>query len=227
MSYPFSRRDFLKVSGLSLAGLAFSRYAPNFTDFDDSNVVRVATQSVSIYNKPTDDLEKATITGTWYKDDLIHVYDQVTAETPELNPVWYRVWGGYVWRGRLQRVKTVLNLPLDSIPEGERLLAEVTVPFTQPWRHTKTYGWQMLDFRLSYESTSWIEAVAEEIGEDDAAGVLAARDPDDRDRGGLEQSPQPGHQRPPRGETKSLGGRKGSAAVRLVDSGMGGAPGSR
>ena len=161
MSYQFSRRDFLKLGGLSLAGLALGRFTPNFTGFDDSNVVRVATRSVSVYSTPSDDLKKSMITGTWYKDDLIHVYEEVTAEEPKLNPIWYRVWGGYVWRGRLQRVKTILNLPVASIPEGKRLITEVTVPFTQPWRHTKTYGWQPLDFRLYYESVHWIEAIEE------------------------------------------------------------------
>ncbi len=155
MSSAFSRRDFLKLGGLSLAGLALRNFTPNFIDFTDSDVVRVATQSVSIYNTPSD---KGLITGTWYRDDLINVYDEVVAAEPKLNPVWYRVWGGYVWRARLQRVRTILNLPLDSIPQS-RVLMEVTVPFTQPWRFTKAYGWQPLDFRLYYQSTYWIEAV--------------------------------------------------------------------
>ena len=156
MSTRFSRRDFLKLGGVSLAGLAFNRFTPNFSGFDDSNVVRVATKSASVYSKPSD---QAVITGTWYKDDLIHVYEQVTASEPQFNPIWYRVWGGYIWRAHLQPVQTILNAPLPSIPDGTRLLTEVTVPFTQPWRHTKTYGWQKLDFRLYYQSTYWIEAI--------------------------------------------------------------------
>ncbi len=156
MPHQISRRDFLKVGGLSLAGLAFNKLSPNFSMFDDSLIVRVATTSVSVYSQPSD---KSSITQTWYKDDLIHVYEEVTAEEPKLNPIWYRVWGGYVWRARLQRVQTILNLPISSVPDGERVLMEVTVPFTQPWRHTKTYGWQPLNFRLYYQSVYWIEAI--------------------------------------------------------------------
>jgi L,D-transpeptidase catalytic domain len=152
----FSRRDFLKLGGLSIASLAFGQFSPNFTNFEDSSLVRVAASSVSVYNAPSD---KSTITGTWYKDDLIHAYEEITADAPKLNPIWYRVWGGWVWRARLQRVQTILNLPLVSIPAGTRILTEVTVPFTQPWRHTTIYGWQQLNFRLYYESTYWIEAV--------------------------------------------------------------------
>ena len=159
MSSKFTRRDFLKLSGLSAASLAFSpSLSRQFASFDDSTIVRVATASVSVYGQPSD---KSNIVTTWYRDDLLHVYEEVTAEEPKLNPVWYRVWGGYVWRGRLQAVKNILNVPPDSIPDSQRLLAEVTVPFTQPWRYTKTYGWQMLNFRLYYESVHWIMAIDE------------------------------------------------------------------
>jgi hypothetical protein len=58
-------------------------------------------------------------------------------------------------------VKILPNVPLASIPEGRRMLAEVTIPWTQPWRYTKTYGWQALGFRLYYESVHLIEALEE------------------------------------------------------------------
>ncbi len=161
MPSPFSRRDFLKFGGLSLAGLALSPYSPQFAGFDDSDVVRVATNSVSVYSLPTYDLKKASITGTWYKDDLVHVYEQVTADEPTYNPIWYRVWGGYMHRAHLQRVKTILNVPLGSIPESRRLLAEVTVPFAEPWWKTSA-GWRTLDFRLYYQSVYWIQGIEPE-----------------------------------------------------------------
>ena len=160
MTSKLSRRDFLKLGGLSAAGLAFSPLSSSFLtgldDFDDSNLVRVATKSVAVYSQPSD---KSTITGSWFKDDLVHVYEEVTADEPIYNPIWYRVWGGYMHRGHLQSVKYLPNVPLDSIPDGQRLLAGVTVPFTQPWRFTKTYGWQTLNFRLYYESVHWIVGV--------------------------------------------------------------------
>jgi len=153
-----TRRDFLKLGAMALGSLAFTPFLPPLNDFDDSNLVRVATKSVSVYSKPSDE---SLIRGQWFRDELVHVYEEVLAEKPEHNPVWYRVWGGYMHRGRLQRVKIILNEPMAFIPEGERRLAEVTVPFTQPWRSTKAYGWQPLDWRLYYESVHWIEAVEE------------------------------------------------------------------
>ncbi len=159
MSSRLSRRDFLKFGGISAAGLALTPLMPQLSGFDGSEVVRVATTSVSVYSLPTDDLKKASITGTWYKDDLVHVYEEVIADEPTYNPVWYRVWGGYMHRARLQKVKTILNTPLTAMPDGQRKLAEVTVPFVHPWRKTNE-GWQdTLQFRLYYESVHWIEAI--------------------------------------------------------------------
>ena len=93
MMSKLSRRDFLKLSSLALGGMAFSPFRPDSINFDDSTIVRVATNSVSVYSGPSDENR---ITGTWYRDELVHVYDEVVAEEPEYNPVWYRVWGGYL-----------------------------------------------------------------------------------------------------------------------------------
>ena len=65
MSKYFSRRDFLKLGGLSLGSLAFSRFTPNiftpdFINFDDGDLVRVGTsRGVAVYSKPTDQNEVA------------------------------------------------------------------------------------------------------------------------------------------------------------------------
>ena len=47
-----TRRDFLKLGGLSLGSLAFTPSLSKLADFDDSNLIRVATESVSVYSKP-------------------------------------------------------------------------------------------------------------------------------------------------------------------------------
>ena len=145
--HSLSRREFLKLGGLSLGTLAFSPSRATLDTFDDSELVRVATKSVSIYSRPTD---KSSIVSTWYRDELLHIYGEVKVDEPAHNPVWYRVWGGYVHRSHLQRVKVLYNetLPSLNLEEGMRRLVEVTVPFTEPWRTSKTYGWQKLGFRL-------------------------------------------------------------------------------
>lgn len=151
-----SRREFLKLGGLSLGSLAFSPSLNNFVDFDDSDLVRVATNSVSVYRKPDD---KSAIVSTWFRDELLRVYGEVEADEPVINPIWYRVWGGFIHRAHLQRVKVLYNDTLPVIAEDKMRLVEVTVPFTQPWRTSKTYGWQQLGFRLYYGSTHWAQAI--------------------------------------------------------------------
>jgi lipoprotein-anchoring transpeptidase ErfK/SrfK len=157
MKSKFSRRDFLKLSGLTLGGLAFSPFLPGLTDFDDSFVVRIATAQMPVRKEPTDE---SRIELTWYRDNLVHVYEEVVAELPEHNPVWYRVWGGYLHRGRLHRVKTIYQKPQDVF-EGSMRLAEVTVPFTTPYRFSKARGWEAMTPPLYYGSVHWVTASEE------------------------------------------------------------------
>lgn len=150
-----TRRDFLKFSASTIASLAFSPYLPSLESFDDSEQVRVATSSVSVYSKPND---QSLIVRQHFRDELINIYTEVNAGAPAYNPIWYRVWGGYVHRGRLQKVKTIFNKPLANIPEGLRQPAEMTVPYSQAMRYSKTYGWQP-NLRLHYGSVHWIDGI--------------------------------------------------------------------
>ena len=152
-----SRRDFLKLSAFSLGSLAFSSLDPFLGDFDDSTLVRVATVSVSVYSRPNDESQ---IVEQVFRDELIHIYKEINSGTPAYNPIWYRVWGGYMHRARLQKVKVIFNEPLTTIAEGTRQVAELTVPYTQAMRYTKTFGWQP-NLRLYYGSVHWIDGVVE------------------------------------------------------------------
>ena len=151
-----TRRDFLKLGGLGAGSLAFTPSLSAQFGFDDSNMVRVATASVSIHSGPSD---QNRIVSTRYRDELIHIYDEVTAAEPKINPVWYKVWGGYMHRARLVKVKFLYNQTLSALEDDRPRLVEVTVPFTEPWRYTSIYNWQKLGFRLYYGSVHWIDAI--------------------------------------------------------------------
>lgn len=152
-----SRREFLKLSTSAFAGLALSPFLPGLGTFDDSLQVRVAAKSISVHSAPND---QSRITMQRFRDELVNVYEEVDAGDPVYNPVWYRTWGGYVHRARLQKVKTLFNEPLATIQEGTRQLSELTVPYTQAMRYTKTYGWQP-NLRLYYGSIHWIDGIDE------------------------------------------------------------------
>jgi len=151
-----SRRDFLKLGMMALGSLAFTPFLPEITQFEDVNLVRVATNSVSVYHEPND---KSEITCTWNRDELVHVYSEITAAEPKYNPVWYRVWGGYMNRARLQKVKILYNKPLSNIPDNGQL-AEVTVPYSQSYRYIPKEGWQPL-YRLYYGTVHWLMGIDE------------------------------------------------------------------
>ena len=102
----FSRRDFLKLSASTFAGLAISPFLPRLGPFDDAAQVRVAAKSVSVYREPHD---QSLIVGQYFRDELVHIYKEVNSGTPLYNPIWYRVWGGYIHRSRLQKVKGIFN----------------------------------------------------------------------------------------------------------------------
>lgn len=156
MTY-LTRRDFLKFSASTFASLAFSPFLPGPGSFDDAEQVRVATNSISVYSEPTD---QSLIVRQHFRDELINIYGEVDSGTPSYNPIWYRVWGGYIHRGQVQKVKTIFNRPLSTLPNGSRQPAELTAPYSQAMRYTKTYGWQP-NLRLHYGSVHWIEGIDE------------------------------------------------------------------
>jgi hypothetical protein len=169
---PITRRDFLKLGGLALTSLAFSSFLPEFTEFEDIELVRVSYNSVSVYKEPND---KSQIVGTWYRDDLVHVYETVQAETPVYNPIWYRVFGGYMHRERLQKVRIHYNPPLTRVPET-KLLAELTIPYAQPYRFNQWDGWYPITYRLYYTSIHWITGI--EAGPDGKAWYIVEDEAD-------------------------------------------------
>ncbi|HEY5270885.1 MAG TPA: L,D-transpeptidase family protein [Anaerolineales bacterium] len=169
---PISRRDFLKLGGVALASLAFTSFLPEFTEFDDIDLVRVAKDPVSVYKEPDD---KSLIVRTWQRDDLVHVYETVNSGTPAFNPIWYRVFGGYMHRARLQKVRIHYNPPLTNVPDT-KLLAELTVPYAQPYRYNQWDGWLPITYRLYYTSTQWITGI--ETGPDGKAWYIVQDDAD-------------------------------------------------
>jgi hypothetical protein len=86
-----SRRVFLKLGGSTVTGLGLSPVLSRLQSFDDSVQVRVASQSVSVHSGASD---QNRIVAQRFRDELIHVYEEVDAGTPAYNPIWYRTWGG-------------------------------------------------------------------------------------------------------------------------------------
>jgi lipoprotein-anchoring transpeptidase ErfK/SrfK len=147
-----SRRDFLKLGSLALGSFAFR---PD----ERVKLVRVAYPTVSVYKEPKMD---AKYVRDHYRDDLIDVYEELTPpEGPAYNPLWYRVWNGYMHSAYLQTVEVQWNETVDDSDIRETgQLAKVTIPYTQSFLNSVTYGWQPVN-RLYYSSTHWVTGIEE------------------------------------------------------------------
>jgi hypothetical protein len=156
-----SRKNFLKLIALSLGSLAFRRMPGLNKQSYHHRLMRVGKisksgerTSVSVYRTPSDQNPNGILYQR-YKDELINVYYEVESETgPEYNPIWYRVWKGYVHRAYLQEVKYILNPVANTINENFQL-GEMTVPYTRAFRYSSLYGWEQV-YRLYYQTTHWI-----------------------------------------------------------------------
>jgi hypothetical protein len=159
MQRKISRRDFLKISGLALGSLAFGPVFPRPSEQDYGEIARVTITEIDLYAKPRDDSE---IVGKRYRDQIVHIYEEVESpEGPAHNPIWYRVWGGYLHSRYLQKVKVHHNKVLTQIPAAGKL-CEITVPFTIAYQHSNWNGWQPWGgSRLYYSTTHWITGIEE------------------------------------------------------------------
>jgi lipoprotein-anchoring transpeptidase ErfK/SrfK len=157
MDPKFSRRDLFKMAGLSLASLAMIPLNTHNPLNDPGELVRVGTQSVSVYSQPWD---KSRILFQRFRDDIVHVYYPVVSEHgPSYNPLWFRVWGGYIHSANLQKVQYRFNPVVSLVPE-KGMLAEVTVAKTQAMQYSRYTGWSPV-YRLYYQSMHWVMGIDE------------------------------------------------------------------
>ena len=158
MRRKMDRRRFLKNLGVGLA--AFS--VPNPTLYTSKSIYliklgRVASESMSVYKEPS---EKSQILFQQYFNKLLNIYDQVISEDgPGYNPVWYRVWGGYVHSAFVQPVRNQLNPLVQKFPSQGSLM-ELTVPLSQSFLIKSGNNWQP-SFILYYGSTHWVFGIIE------------------------------------------------------------------
>jgi len=160
MVYTLSRRDFLKISALTLGSLAFNPFPRNGDENQVPSLMvgRIAVdRRAAIYEEPK---EHSGVVRWTRQDELLNIYYSLTPpDGPAYNPVWYRVWEGYIHSAYIQLTRYRYNTPIDSIPDSG-LLAEVSVPFTPAFSYNRYDGWQPR-YRLYYETTHWITGLDE------------------------------------------------------------------
>ena len=151
MSTKLTRRDFIKLSLLSLTGLAFhpktqrnypTGFQPDFPRRPDQplgRLARVASRQVDVRSRPDD---QAPIVGNRFRDQLIHIYADVRPpDAPRFyNTLWYRVWGGYIHSAHLQLVDLRFNSVERRVAKAGQL-TEVTVPYTTAYQLSRSNEW--------------------------------------------------------------------------------------
>jgi hypothetical protein len=183
MNRNLSRRDFLKLSGVGLAGLgalAFKPYRlPNYDyfsspkrlpQFPSSPIIgRVLENDIDLRNKPTNDPNLNTSLAKLPADTLVEWNRQVVGNvTGGLNNQRYvETPQGYIYASVLQPTRNLPNTPITEMPAGQPgFWAEVTVPYVElahdgvvasPW--LKSNMEHNFPPRLYYGQVVWLDQI--------------------------------------------------------------------
>ncbi|HET9913240.1 MAG TPA: L,D-transpeptidase [Anaerolineales bacterium] len=180
MNQNISRRDFLKIAGVSLGALAFNPYKVSYFDylsipkrlpeFPKSEIIgRIVDHGIDLRNSPTNDPNLNTSVAKLGADTLVEWGRQVVGnvigglnnqryvETPQ----------GFIYASVVQPTRNLPNTPITAMPAGQNgFWAEVTVPYVElahegavasPWLqdHIK-YNFPP---RLYYGQVVWIDQI--------------------------------------------------------------------
>ena len=187
MKRSFSRRDFLKVTGLGLGAMAFRPFN-NFSlnnlepyyipkrlpQFPDADIIgRIVNPDVPIRSRPTNDPVLNTQTGLLQADDLIPWTREVIGSVAALtNQKYLETPNGYIWSSQIQPTRNTPNTPITEIPAGQTgFWAEVTVPYVDltldgapvsPWIQSLIQ--YQFPPRAYYSQVLWIDQVRQSNG---------------------------------------------------------------
>jgi lipoprotein-anchoring transpeptidase ErfK/SrfK len=158
-----SRRDFLKLAGCGMLGLALPDLSPSpyFQDSEARLQGRITEKSLWAYAEPNAKAERVEM---YWRDLVVPIIGAVVNDDETAhNRIWYRLEAdqGYLYSGGVQPVQTLLNEPVQDIPPAG-LLGEISVPFTDAHEEPDPEG--AVAHRLYYETVHWIMGKA--IGAD-------------------------------------------------------------
>ncbi len=171
-----SRRDFLRMAGLGLGGLALRRWdvgAQTMADFPPGDRLgRVTAGKTELKSRP--DVDSRTV-GDVYADMVFPWLRQVTGRNPmRSNQRWVETPDGYIWAPYLQPARNSLNVPLVELPAANGVWVEVTIPYVDlildnpPARSPGLVDRIALGLppRLYYSQVVWVDRIeADEQGQ--------------------------------------------------------------
>ena len=154
----FSRRDFLKLSGLGLMSVLAPPLPLDFSLADPfaNQQGRVTSGLLWLYDKPSYD---GLRTKMYWRDLILPITNvAVSEDETAYNRVWYEIGTeGFAYSGNVQPVRTILNTPRTDIPTAG-ILAEVSVPYTDAYEMPTPLS--KVAYRMYYETTHWVMGAA-------------------------------------------------------------------
>ena len=149
-----NRRDFLKLSAATLAGLAFRDFPPGNERLQGKRTTFTlgrTIHSLRYYRLPSLESEEL---GYYTADTVVKILQETSAYYGTTDKVkWLKSEDGWFLGTYVQPVNYELNQPLTHIPAGG-ILVEVTVPYTQSYVYkndNRKHG-----YRYYYKSTHWV-----------------------------------------------------------------------
>ncbi|NIP52472.1 MAG: hypothetical protein GWN62_03550, partial [Aliifodinibius sp.] len=145
-----SRRDFLKISGLTLSAAVLP--VNSVSAAEGIQLGRVVDGTMQVFQHPS--LASKQVTQFW-KDMVLPIAEEVDGEqTKRLGPKWYRIGNiGFAHASWMQPVEIRFQEPTGEI-RFTGSLAEVTVPFVDVYQNHSEESPRL--YRYYYGSTHWV-----------------------------------------------------------------------
>lgn len=180
-----TRRDFLKLSGLSIGAMAFRpvlfkrldtlKMPKRLAEFPDSEVIgRVTDPGIFLRSTPSNEAGMDTVIQSLEADTLLEWNQEVVGRVIGglSNQKYVETPLGYVYGSVIQPTRNIPNTPITEIPAGKSgFWAEVTVPYvdlthegriSSPWLQDHI----LYNFppRLYYGQVVWIDRIRSDNG---------------------------------------------------------------
>jgi lipoprotein-anchoring transpeptidase ErfK/SrfK len=155
----FSRREFLRIAGLTLGTLAFTPLTlPPGDSPDGQSLARATRFGIGVLDNPD---PEAPLVRRLSRDEVVPVREEVIGPNgPSGNPRWFHLADGFAHTAYLQPVRDILNPPLGAIDAPGRL-AEVTVPYTQSYEQANLSSRPL--YRLYCSAVFWVVGVVQGV----------------------------------------------------------------
>jgi lipoprotein-anchoring transpeptidase ErfK/SrfK len=154
-SLPFSRRDFLKLSGAGLLGAFLAELHIDRVLAATVTQARTTLSGLALYSEPS---FKAKIISYFNRDEIVDVAGQVDGDPGNpYNKIWFQISKGYAYSGFLQPVETNYQKPNFDIPAAGQL-GEVTVAYSDT--HQDSSAWAGRGYRVYYATTHWVKGIS-------------------------------------------------------------------